>query len=407
MTNYQTHILPNGLRLVHLPSESAVGYCGFAVNCGTRDEKPGEFGMAHFTEHMLFKGTEKRKAWHILNRMESIGGELNAYTAKEETIVYSVFPECCRARAIDLLSDLVFHSVFPPNEVEKEKDVILDEISSYKDNPAELIYDEFENLIFPSHELGHFILGEEDDLKNFTSEKGKRFLQQHYRPDNLVLFSMGKTPLEKTIPLVENACNRKPEVFSGKRRTPPGTYRPIRKKESADTFQTHTLIGSRAYPAGHPLRPALLLLNNILGGPGMNSRLNLILREKKGYVYAVESTYTPYTDSGVFSIYFGTDPKNAEKCVALTLKELRQCRERALSSLRLHLAKKQFMGQLEVSTDNNENIFLGLGKTFLHTGHYLSLKEISEKIERITTADLLETANEIFEENKLSWLIYT
>lgn len=405
--HYQTHTLTNGLRLIHLPVDSPVAYCGFAVNCGARDERTGEFGMAHFTEHMLFKGTEKRKSWHILNRMESIGGELNAYTTKEETIVYSIFPEQYMGRAIELLGDLVFHSVFPAREVEKEKDVILDEISSYKDNPAELIYDEFENLLFDGHELGHFILGEENDLERFTPENGRNFLTRQYRPENMVFFSMGKTDLKKIIRLVETSCGKPTGPFPAGRREAPGVYNPARKKEKADTFQTHTVIGNRAYPSGDKRRPALLLLNNILGGPGMNSRLNLSLREKRGYVYTVESAYTPYTDAGVFSVYFGTDPKNADTCFRLVLKELRKCREQSLSALRLHAAKRQFMGQLEVSSDNHENIFLGLGKTFLHTGNYLSLKQIYEKIEAVTAADLLAAANETFDENKLSWLIYS
>ena len=342
--DYFSHILPNGLRIVHLPSASPVSYCGFAVNAGTRDEEMDEFGLAHFVEHMIFKGTEKRKSWHILNRMENVGGELNAYTTKEETFVYSIFMEEHFRRAFELLSDLVFHSQFPEQEIEKEVDVILDEINSYEDSPSELIFDEFENLLFDGHALGHNILGDEQSLLGFGSESGKSFMRRFYAPENMVFFSMGRIPFKKIVQMAESTLS--------------------------DIDQAHVLIGGRAYSMHDEKRLPLFLLNNLLGGPGMNNRLNVSLREKNGLVYNVESNVTSYTDTGLASIYFGTDPKNKEKAIRLVYKELAKLREVKLTATQLAAAKKQVIGQLGVSGDNREGLFLGLGKSFLHYNRY-------------------------------------
>lgn len=405
-TEYFTHILPNGLRMVYLPVDSPVSYCGFAVNAGTRDEASDEYGLAHFVEHMMFKGTEKRKAWHILNRMENVGGELNAYTTKEETFVYSVFMEEHYGRAVELLTDLVFHSQFPPQEIEKEVEVILDEINSYEDSPSELIFDEFENLLFAGHALGHTILGDESSLLRFDSDAGRSFMTRFYAPENMVFFSMGRKPFGKVVKLAESLLQDIDFPMAERRRVAPGKGQPVRKQCLKDTHQSHVLLGGRAYSLHDDRRVPLFLLNNILGGPGMNNRLNVSLREKHGLVYTVESNVTSYTDTGVASIYFGTDPKNREKALDLVGKELARLRDKKLSDTQLAAAKKQVIGQLGVSGDNKEGLFLGLGKSYLHYNRYDTLTEVFAKIEGLTASQLLEAANEIFDPEQLFYLIY-
>ncbi len=404
--SYQSHVLSNGLRIVHLPTDSAVSYCGYAINVGTRDEAPGEFGLAHFVEHMLFKGTSKRKSWHILNRMENVGGELNAYTTKEETFVYSVFMEEHYNRAFELLTDLVFSSQFPMSEIEKEVDVILDEINSYKDSPSELIYDEFENYLFNGHSFGHNILGDEESLLTFNTDSGLNFVRRFYVPSNMVFFSMGRKPFSRIIKMAESAfADLSFPGFSHRREAPESTSS-FFKKEKHDNHQTHVLIGGKAYDMFNTKRVPLYLLNNMIGGPGMNNRLNVSLREKNGLVYNVESGITNYTDTGLASIYFGTDPKNTKKAFSLVYKELKKLREVKLSGSQLAAAKKQLIGQLSVAGDNKEGLFLGLGKSFLHHNCYDTLSEAIEKIEKITAEQLLEVANEVFAETNLSTLIY-
>lgn len=404
--DYFSHILPNGLRIVHLPSASPVSYCGFAVNAGTRDEEMDEFGLAHFVEHMIFKGTEKRKSWHILNRMENVGGELNAYTTKEETFVYSIFMEEHFRRAFELLSDLVFHSQFPEQEIEKEVDVILDEINSYEDSPSELIFDEFENLLFDGHALGHNILGDEQSLLGFGSESGKSFMRRFYAPENMVFFSMGRIPFKKIVQMAESTLSDITFPMAARNRTAPGELLPVSRQIHKDTHQAHVLIGGRAYSMHDEKRLPLFLLNNLLGGPGMNNRLNVSLREKNGLVYNVESNVTSYTDTGLASIYFGTDPKNKEKAIRLVYKELAKLREVKLTATQLAAAKKQVIGQLGVSGDNREGLFLGLGKSFLHYNRYDTLPEVFAKVEKLTAGEIREVANEIFAPERLFSLIY-
>lgn len=403
---YFSHTLSNGLRIVHLPSDSPVSYCGFAVNAGTRDEEASEFGLAHFVEHMLFKGTAKRKAWHILNRMENVGGELNAYTTKEETFVYSVFMEEHFGRAFELLTDLVFHSRFPRQEIEKEVDVILDEINSYEDSPSELIFDEFENQLFAGHALGHNILGDEKSLLSFGPESGLSFTKRFYTPGNMLFFSMGRIDFRKIVKMAERGLSDIECPLTPRNRVAPGEMIPAIRKIHKETHQAHVLIGGRAYSMHDERRVPLFLLNNLLGGPGMNNRLNVSLREKNGLVYNVESNVTSYTDTGLATIYFGTDPKNMEKSLQLVHKELRKLREVKLTATQLAAAKKQVIGQLGVSGDNREGLFLGLGKSYLHYNRYDTLPEVFAKVEKLTSEDILETANDIFAPERLSALIY-
>lgn len=406
MINYLTHTLSNGLRIVHKPIESNVSYCGFIVNAGTRDEAPDQYGMAHFVEHMLFKGTDKRRAYHIINRMENVGGELNAFTNKEETVVYSVFLEQHFSRAIELLSDITFHSNFPQSEIEKEVEVIIDEIHSYEDSPSELIFDEFENLVFDQSQIGHNILGSAELLQNFDGQMAKAFVNKFYNPSNMVFFSLGRTDFKKIVYYAEKYLSAIPDIKSDIQRIKPVDISSVNKREDKDTSQAHVLIGGRSYSLCDPNRRVLNLLNNLLGGPGMNSRLNISLREKKGYVYNVDSSITSYTDTGITSIYFGCDKKNVDKCISLVHKELNRLRKEKLTSSQLSAAKKQLIGQIGVMGDNHENLALALGKNFLHHNHFNTLAETAQKIEAVTAEQILAVSNEIFDERSLFTLIY-
>ncbi|MDR0547511.1 MAG: insulinase family protein [Dysgonamonadaceae bacterium] len=411
----QTTTLPNGLRIITLLSDSLVSYCGFAVNAGTRDELAGQFGLAHFVEHTLFKGTRKRKAWHILNRMEAVGGELNAYTTKEETFLYSICLSEDIERAMELLGDLIFKSVFPEPEIEKEREVVIDEIHSYEDNPSELIFDEFENLIFRNHAIGHSILGTEDSVNSFTSDSCRQFVADFYSPANMIFFFYGKTSFLKIQSLAEkyflcpSAKADGNEMDGGdgvKNRIVPLPLLPMQEKIDKNLHQSHVILGNRAYSLHNRQRMGLYLLNNLLGGPGMNSRLNVSLREKNGLVYSVESGMTAYSDTGLFHIYFGCDSDSVEKCLRLIHKELRQLQETGLSATQLHAAQKQLKGQLGVASDHRENIALGMGKSFLHFNKYELLPEVYRKIDALTSKQLLEIANEIFDEKQLFQLIF-
>ena len=407
MKTISTHILTNGLRIIHCPSPTDVVYCGYAINAGTRDEQDNEQGMAHFVEHLLFKGTSHRKAWHILNRMENVGGDLNAFTNKEETIVYSTFLKEHFMRAAELLTDIVFHSTFPENQIEKEVEVIIDEIQSYEDSPAELIFDDFEELIFPNHPLGRNILGKPELLRSFETEDALRFTRSRYRTGNMVFFIMGNIEFRKVVRTIEKLTNDIPafQEESINRLTPPD-YVPRDITINRDTHQSHVMIGTRAYDAHDKRRTGLYLLNNILGGPGMNSRLNIALREKNALVYNVESNLTSYTDTGVFSIYFGCDPEDKERCIELARKELKKLRENLMKDSQLSAAKKQIIGQLGVASDNFENCALDMGKCFLHYNRYEEKEEVYKRIENISASEILDIANDIFCEKNLSTLVY-
>lgn len=404
---YNTHTLPNGLRIIHAPNQSAVAYCGFAVDAGTRDEAEKEQGMAHFVEHLLFKGTKKRHAWHILNRMEYVGGDLNAYTNKEETMVYSAFLAEHFPRAVELLSDIVFHSTFPQHEIDKEVEVIIDEIQSYEDSPSELIFDDFEELLFPNHPLGKNILGKPDLLHQFKSEDALRFTSRYYRPENMIFFVQGNVDFKRVVRLVEKSTADLTSNVMTYTRKSPDIYVPKSLTLHRDTHQAHVMIGSRGYDAHNEKRTALYLLNNILGGPGMNSRLNVSLRERSGLVYNVEANLTSYTDTGVFCIYFGTEHNHVNRCIQLVKKELKRLCDKPLSINQLTAAKKQIIGQIGVARDNAESTALGMAKTFLHYGKTDEPNELFHRIEELTAKELWEVSNEMFAEDYLSTLIYT
>ncbi|MDR2534390.1 MAG: insulinase family protein [Tannerellaceae bacterium] len=406
--NYYVHTFQNGLRAIHLPLDSPVSYCGFGIKAGARNENADEFGLAHFVEHMLFKGTQKRKAWHILNRMENVGGELNAFTSKEETFVYSVFPAEYFQRALELLIDIVFNSKFPQNEIEKETEVILDEINSYKDSPSELIFDEFENILFRNHALGHNILGDESSLTRFNTELAASFTRCWYLPGNMIFFSMGNIPFSRIIRMLDNVPDRTDVSAPLFQKLPPERFAGGYERINRNTHQAHVIIGGRSYGMfeSSQKRAPLLLLNNLLGGPGMNSRLNLSLREKNGLAYTVESSVATYTDTGMASIYFGTHAKSVERAVGLVRKELEVLRSGKLTALQLSAIKKQFTGQMLVGMENRESLFLHAGKHFLHHNRYYTLAERISGIEKVTGEEILAAANEIFSPGDLFTLVY-
>ena len=403
---YHTHTLSNGLRIIHAQNQSAVAYCGYAIDAGTRDEAENEQGMAHFVEHLIFKGTQKRHSWHILNRMEHVGGDLNAYTNKEETVVYSAFLVEHFPRAVELLTDIVFHSTYPQAEIDKEVEVIIDEIQSYEDTPSELIFDDFEELVFPNHPLGRNILGKPELLRQFKSEDALRFTNRYYRPDQMVFFVQGNVDFKRVVRLLEKAVNDIPATVTERNRIKPELYIPQNKTIHRDTHQAHVMIGCRSYDTHDKKRTALYLLNNILGGPGMNSRLNVALRERSGLVYNVEANLTSYTDTGIFSIYFGTDQEDVKRCLRLVHKELKRLREKPLSGTQLATAQKQIIGQIGVAADNFENNALNMAKTYLHYNKYEEPQEVYKRIQSLTPQDLWEVANEMFHEENLSTLIY-
>ena len=410
---YNTYTLDNGLRIIHLPSDSKVVYCGYQINAGTRNEEPGEEGLAHFCEHVTFKGTERRKAWHILNCLESVGGDLNAYTNKEGTVYYSAILKEHIARAVDLLSDIVFHSVYPQAEIDKEVEVICDEIESYNDSPAELIYDEFENILFKGSPLGHNILGTAEQVRAFKTEDALRFTQKLYRPDNAIFFAYGDIDFKKLVRLLQRALADEESVIKLAEEKLPKNYPSVGDGIAGQTIvmqknthQAHVMIGTRAYDVNDDRRMPLYLLNNMLGGPGMNAKLNLALREHNGLVYTVESTMVSYGDTGTWSIYFGCDEHDVKRCLRLVRKELDKFMQKPLSDAQLKAAKKQIKGQIGVACDNRENFALDFGKSFLHYGWEKNVDRLYEQVDEITAAQIQAVAQELFDKDRLTTLIF-
>lgn len=403
---YNTATLNNGLRIIHLPNNSKIAYCGYQIKAGTRNEKPGDEGLAHFCEHVTFKGTQTHTSTAIINKLESVGGDLNAFTNKEDTVFYSAIPVEHFAKAVDVLSDIVFYSIFPQAEIDKEVEVICDEIESYNDSPAELIYDEFENLVFKGHPLGHNILGSADRVRGFATADAMRFTQQYYRPDNAIFFVYGNIDFKRLVKTLEKLTPKQQQesvvdealvVANGKL--------PELTILNHDTHQAHVMIGNRAYSATHPLRIPLYLLNNMLGGPGMNARLNVILRERRGLVYSVESSMVCYGDTGLWSVYFGCDPHDVNRCVRLVKGEFKRLMEKPLPEKTLAAAKRQIKGQLAVACDNNENFAIDFGKSFLHFGDEKDIEKLYQKIDAVTVEQIQQVAKEIFDKDSLATLV--
>lgn len=406
-----THTFENGLRLIQIPSPTNVAYCGISIDAGTRDEEAGEEGMAHFCEHMMFKGTKQRKAWHIINRMEAVGGDLNAYTNKEETVVYAAFMKEHLERAAELIFDIVFNSTYPQHEIDKESEVIVDEIESYNDTPADLIFDRFENLIYEGDSLGHDILGTAENVRRFKTGDALRFVQRLYRPEKMVFFVFGDVAFEQVKKIVgkqvKGMDERKKEVSESPEnpentRTPhSGTF-----TEERGTHQAHVMIGRAGYGAKDDRRIALYFLNNILGGPGMNSRLNIALREHKGLVYTVESSLTNYTDTSTWAIYFGCDAEDVEKCLKIVREEMDRLMNEPLTERQFQAALKQIKGQIGVACDNFENYVLDMAKAYLHYNKFEGMKDTIEHLEKTTPQLLQEVAREMFNEKELTTLIF-
>ena len=419
MTKYNTCTLKNGLRIIHLPSSSQVVYCGYDIAAGTRNELPGEEGLAHFCEHISFKGTARRNALQIINAIEGLGGELNAFTNKEDTVYYAAISKEHFYQVVDVLTDIVFHSQYPQHEIDKEVEVICDEIESYNDSPAELIYDEFENLLFKGHPLGHNILGKAEQLRTYTTADALRFVQRNYRPEQMVFFVYGDIDFKRLIssPKFMDVPSGKAERGEIKRGlnemiNPPicsdpqppslgGTYT-IEKS----THQAHVMMGCQAYAYNDPRRMALYLLNNILGGPGMNARLNLSLRERHGLVYTVESTMVTYGDTGVWSIYFGCDHHDVNRCRRLVRHELDRLMQKPLSQRQLMIAKRQLKGQLAIACDNREQFALDFGRSYLHHGHERDLNALYRRIDALTAEELQAIACELFAPDHMTTLIF-
>ena len=418
MTKYNTHTLENGLRIIHLPSTSQVVYCGYQVAAGTRNELPGEEGLAHFCEHMTFKGTEKRNALQIINALEGVGGELNAFTNKEDTVFYAAISKEHFTQAVDILTDIVFRSQYPQHEIDKEVEVICDEIESYNDSPAELIYDEFENILFEGHPLGHNILGKAEQLRTYTTEDALRFVRRHYRLDNAIFFAYGDVDFKR---LCRIMSNEKLEIRNDDYHTSEDSINGSLQHSSSlishsslnntitrslGTHQAHVMLGARAYDIHHPLRIPLYLLNNILGGPGMNARLNLSLRERHGLVYTVESTMVSYSDTGIWSVYFGCDPHDVRKCLRLVRRELDKMMLKPLSTTQLRNAKRQLKGQIAIACDNREQFALDFGKSFLHYGWEKDITHLYDCIDKVTAEEIQKVANDLFATDHLTTLIF-
>lgn len=400
--------LSNGLRVIHQSSDSNVVYCGYELNVGTRNEEPGYEGMAHFCEHVSFKGTKRRKSWHISNALESVGGDLNAYTNKEDTVYYAAVLKEHTARAIDLLTDIVFYSTYPQAEIDKEVEVICDEIESYNDSPAELIYDEFENLLFANHALGHNILGTAERVRSFKTADAQRFTQRYYRPENSIFFLYGDVDFKRVVRLLERATSdfapSKPIIEPALNQPLPPNMPDFIEKNHG-THQAHVMVGTRGYDIHDKRRMSLYLLNNLLGGPGMNARLNLSLRERHGLVYTVESSMVSYCDTGVWAIYFGCDPKDVGRCLKLVRKELDRVIQKPLSDTQLRAVKKQIKGQIGVACDNRESFALDFGKSYLHYGWERDLNSLFRHIDEVTAESIQQVAAELMQQERLTTLV--
>lgn len=409
MTDKETFyaVLPNGIKIVFRYNDSSIVYCGMAVGTGTRDEQqPNIYGMAHFIEHTLFKGTQKRTARQIINRIEDVGGEINAYTTKEETFFYAAVMPQYFERAAELIVDMIYHPTFPDKEIKKEIEVIYDEIESYNDSPSELIYDDFEALIFQNHALEHPILGTRKTLRYMNRQKASDFMSRCYNTDNMVFFVQGNLTLRQVMRFADKYLSSAPYCQRQYQRTPPTIYQPQNAVFRKHTHQAHVLLGNRAYRITDPKQNTLFLLNNLLGGGGMKSLLNLSLREQRGLVYTVESTYTPLSDCGYWSVYFACEPDNVQLCQDLIYLQLRQLTDKILSPTALSKYKQQLVGQMAISNENQENSALSMAKYMLYYGYAPTLSELSQQIELISADDLRFVAKETFDVSKFSILKY-
>lgn len=397
--------LENNIRVAHLECESEVAYLGIGINVGSSDEQPAEYGISHFIEHMLFKGTEKRTNYQVISRLENVGGELNAYTTKEETYIYTAIPKQYMARAMELLSDILFNSTYPEGEMEKEKDVVLDEINSYKDNPAEVIFDEFEEQVFKGHPLAHNILGTETTVKSFTRDMIFDFVKRNYTTDKMVLFSMGGYSDDRILKLAKKHFSIDKFKTSSSQERVDVDYSPSSQTMNEDTYQAHSIMGKVAYSMFDKRRLSLNLLCNMLGGPAMNARLNYQLRERNGIGYNIETHYASYSNTGIIYIYWGSDESNVKKSRAIIVRELKKLINNEISNSTLDRIKRQYLGQITVANENKEGRFLNFGKSVMHFDSYKTMAEVIERVEKVTPEDLNAIAKDIFTPSQLSSLL--
>ncbi|HEY1024419.1 MAG TPA: pitrilysin family protein [Sphingobacteriaceae bacterium] len=404
--DYQIHQLTNGIRVLHKPSSSNISHACILINAGSRDEARDKMGLAHFIEHLMFKRTEKRTTHQILNRLELVGADLNAYTTKEYTCIHASFLGQHLERSLDLFEDILFHSVFPEEEMEKEKGVVLDEIASYQDLPEEAIQDDFEDIIFAGHPLGTNILGTAETVSLFSRTDILQFLNANYCTNEIVIGITGNDDFKKVKKITEKVFGKLGSNTPARHRTPLNFYRPSMRDESRQISQTHCVIGNRAYDTHHKLKVPLLLLNNLLGGTGMSSRLNLQLREKYGIAYTIESNYTPLTDTGIFSVYFGTDTEKATRALNLIHREFRKLREVRLGEIQLHQTKQKFNGQIALAEENRLSLIISLAKSLLDYNRVDTLDEVMAKVNAVTADQLLEVANEVLDPAQLTTLLF-
>ena len=405
--DYQLHTLPNGIRIAHKQvPHTQIAHCGIMLDIGSRDELPYQQGLAHFWEHMAFKGTEKRSSFHIINRLENVGGELNAYTTKEKICFHASVLDAHFDKALELLADITFHSVFPEKQIEREKNVILEEMSMYVDSPEDAIQDDFDQLVFANHSLGSNILGTAETVNSFDKEHLSQFINDNIDTERIVVSSVSRLPFSKVIRIAEKYLGDIPPRKTSRQRTAPGLYTPVIQQKERSISQAQCAMGQPAYALLDDRRLAFFMLINLLGGPGMNSRFNLSLREKYGFVYSIEGNYTPYLDTGFMGIFFGTEPKQLAKSISLINKELKKVREVPLSTLQLHQTKVQLMGQLAMSEESNMSFMLMMAKSLLDTGKVDSLAEIFAEIHDITSIQLQDIAQEMFNPENFSYLTF-
>jgi predicted Zn-dependent peptidase len=405
--DYHLHTLPNGIRVVHKQvTHTKIAHCGFILDIGSRDEAPHQLGLAHFWEHMAFKGTQKRKAFHIINRLESVGGELNAYTTKEKICFYATLLATHFEKAFELLTDITFHSSFPQKEIEKERGVILEEMSMYLDSPDEAINDDFDGVIYTGHPLGNNILGVRESVSRFNQDDFRDFVQEHLSTDKLIFSSVSNLPFTKVVALAKKFLGDLPTMTKPVKRLPFTEYEAKTVQMEKPINQAHCVIGCPAFSLRDERRIPFFMLTNILGGPGMNSRLNLGVREKYGLVYAIDAQFSSYTDTGICSIYFGTEKKTLKRTIGLVMKEIRRLQQVPLGSTQLHVAKEQLMGQLAMAEESNSGLMMLMGRSLLDQGYIEPLNDIFEKIKKVKASELADLANEVLTEDRLSFLSY-
>jgi len=399
---YNVHTLPNGIRLLHVPSASTISHACIIINTGSRDEPENKAGLAHFIEHLIFKRTEKRSTNQILNRLESVGADLNAYTTKEYTCVHASFLNPYLDRTLDLFNDIIFHSTFPEDEMDKEKGVILDEIASYLDQPEEAINDDFEDMIFAGHALGNNILGTTETVQNFTREDILDFRKANYRTNEIVIAVLGNYTLSRFVNKGTRFFTDVEENSPSKKRIKPKILQPASATIYKPIMQAHCILGTQTYSTHHPHKTGLMLLNNYFGGNGMSSVLNLQIREKHGIAYTIESNFSPLSDTGIFSIYFGTDKEKQQKALSLIFKEIKKLKDNPLNEAQLQKAKNKFIGQIALGEENRIGLIISMAKSLIDHDKIDSLEKIFEKINRVTSEEIAQIADEVLNISQLN-----